>query len=284
MELLRALGSLAEPPTAVGHEVTEALDLGPPPEAPSHSELFDRQLPPYASIYLGPEGMLGGEARDRIAGFWRALDLTPPDEPDHITTMLAFYARLCELETQADQDQAALAWRRSRVAYLWEHLMSWLPMYLARVSDVGSEFYVRWASLLTAALRSEAAALPEPDRLSLHLREVAPPADPRAEGLEAFERSLLSPVRSGFILSRSDLARAARTHGLGMRMVERARVLRTLFGQDSAATLEWLAAEAVEWTARHAEWTDVAPSLAEFWTGRAADTAALLQELRIEDR
>jgi len=97
VELFRALGSLAEPPAADRSGIADALDLGPLPDPASHSDLFDQQLPPYASVYLGPEGMLGGEARDRIAGFWRALDLTPPDEPDHITTMLAFYARLCEL-------------------------------------------------------------------------------------------------------------------------------------------------------------------------------------------
>ena len=90
MELFRALGSLAEPPAAVGREIADALDLGSLPDPAAHSYLFDQQLPPYASVYLGPEGMLGGDARDRIAGFWRALDLTPPGESDHITTMLAF--------------------------------------------------------------------------------------------------------------------------------------------------------------------------------------------------
>ena len=34
------------------------------------------------------------EARDRIAGFWRALGETPPPEPDHLTLMLASYAEL----------------------------------------------------------------------------------------------------------------------------------------------------------------------------------------------
>lgn len=280
MELFRALGSLAEPPAAAGRGIAEALELGSPPDPTSHSHLFDLELPPYASVYVGSEGMLGGEARDRIAGFWRALDLTPADEPDHITTMLAFYARLCDLEVEADRDEATLAWRRSRVAYLWEHLMSWLPMYLYRVRDVGAPFYTSWASLLAEALRREAAALPEPDRLSLHLRELPPLADPRKEGLDAFVRSMLASARSGLILTRSDLGRAARSLDLGLRIVERPRVLQTLFSQDSAATLEWLIAEADEWTVRHGEWGDIAPTLARFWTGRAVDTKVLLQSLQ----
>jgi len=283
VELFRALGSLAEAPASDGGAIAEALELGALPDAASHSDLFDQQLPPYASVYLGPEGMLGGEARDRIAGFWRALDLTPPEESDHITTMLAFYARLGELEAEADPGVATAAWQRSRVAYLWEHLVSWLPMYLARVSDIGSPFYVEWADLLADALRSEAISLPEPDRLPLHLREAPAPVDPREEGLEAFERALLTPVRSGFILTRADLGRAARTLDLGLRLVERPRVLRTLFAQDSGATLDWLAAEADAWTHRHREWLDVAPLLAEFWTGRATRTSMLLGSLRDAD-
>ena len=52
--------------------------------------------PPYASVYLGPDGALGGEGADRAAGFWRASGLTPPAEPDHLTALLALYASLGE--------------------------------------------------------------------------------------------------------------------------------------------------------------------------------------------
>ena len=96
MEIFRALGALLEPPSP-GHErLAAALELGPLPPAADHTDLFDFQLYPYASVYLGAEGMLGGEARDRIAGFWRALGLTPPPEPDHLAVMLGLYAGLCE--------------------------------------------------------------------------------------------------------------------------------------------------------------------------------------------
>jgi TorA maturation chaperone TorD len=60
----------------------------PGPQAHEHTEVFGLQLYPYASVYVGPEGMLGGEARDRIAGFWRVLRLTPATEPDHLATLL----------------------------------------------------------------------------------------------------------------------------------------------------------------------------------------------------
>jgi hypothetical protein len=40
--------------------------------------------PPYAAVYLGAEGGFGGEAADRVAGFWRAIGVPPPG-PNQIT-------------------------------------------------------------------------------------------------------------------------------------------------------------------------------------------------------
>ena len=113
MELFRALAALAEPPDRAGVErLAAALGLGDLPAASEHTEVFVFQLAPYASVYLGAEGMLGGEARDRVAGFWRALGQAPPAEADHLTLMLALYARLSEFEAgEADAARRA-GWRR----------------------------------------------------------------------------------------------------------------------------------------------------------------------------
>src|SRR5215210_4054397 len=96
MELFRALAMFAEPSVEGSARVAEALELGQPPAESEYTETFLFQLYPYASVYLGAEGMMGGEARDRVAGFWRALHLTPPAEPDHLSVMLALYAELVE--------------------------------------------------------------------------------------------------------------------------------------------------------------------------------------------
>src|ERR1051325_176249 len=121
MELFRALAVLAEPPTEEVAPVAEALELGALPGADEYTELFVFQLYPYASVYLGAEGMLGGEARDRISGFWRALspETTPPAESDHLAFMLALYAHLCELAE--DESDGRGDWKRARKAFLWEH-------------------------------------------------------------------------------------------------------------------------------------------------------------------
>src|SRR5947209_19489328 len=110
MELFRALAVLAEPPERPEvARLAELLDLGKPPSASEYTETFVFQLYPYASVYLGAEGMLGGEARDRVAGFLSALGLAPPHEPDPPSTLLATYAQLSapeEDEGGTDEDES----------------------------------------------------------------------------------------------------------------------------------------------------------------------------------
>src|SRR5207244_505396 len=93
-EVLRALAVLCEAPAPGQERVAAALGIAPAPRADEWAELFLFELPPYASIYLGAEGMIGGEALDRVAGFWRALGLEPPPEPDHLAALLGLAAAL----------------------------------------------------------------------------------------------------------------------------------------------------------------------------------------------
>lgn len=278
MELLRGLASLIEPPGEESARLAKLLGLGPLPESAVQTDLFLFQLYPYASVYLDEQGQLGGEARDRIAGFWRALDLTPPAEPDHLTLLLAFYSQLCEAQTTAKAEDRH-RWRHARAAFFWEHLISWLPPYLDKVIDLAPPFYCDWAELLAAALATEGSELPTPTQLSLHLREAVGIHDPRRESSEDFLEALLSPVRSGFILVRDDLLRAGRDLGLAVRAGERRYVLKALLGQDDESTLQWLASEAGRWSAMPVGRFGSATAVAAFWRERAGETAALLESL-----
>ena len=279
MELFRALAVLVEPPDRPGAaRVAEALGLGELPEASAYTNLFVFQLYPYASVYAGPEGMLGGEARDRVAGFLAALGHAAAPEPDHLALLLGAYAGLSEAEASA-VGRRRESLRGARRALLWEHLLSWLPAYLDKVEQAGPRFYRRWAGVLRAALDAEAGELGAPAALPLHLREAGPLADPRDSSAEEFLKTLLAPARSGLILVRDDLARAARELGAGVRAGERLFALRSLMGQDAAGTLNWLAAEADRWHARHLGRRDAHGALAEWWAGRASSTARLLRAL-----
>lgn len=283
MELFRALAVLAEAPTVETERVVEALELDGLPTADEYTELFVFQLYPYASVYVGAEGMLGGEARDRVSGFWRALSQTPPAESDHLAVMLSLYARLCELAVDESDEVRRGVWERARKAFLWEHLLSWLPVYLTKLAELASPFYRRWGEVLMKALLSESLAVGQPESLPLHLRVSPALVDPRSSNdVGEFLQSLLAPVRCGMILTRADLSRAARRLNLGTRIGERAFILRALFGQNTSGMLEWLAEEVKLWTKRHQSHRDTLGAVAQAWEEKALAAAKLLHELRQE--
>ena len=278
MELLRVLGRLAEPPDDDHDRLTRLLHL-PSVDDAAFTDLFVLQLYPYASVHLGPEGMLGGIARDRVAGFFRSLGVNPPAEPDHLAVLLGAAADLADREREATDQDTTAAWRRSRAALLWEHLLSWAPPYLDRVAAHGGP-YAPWAELLLHVLRQQAETVGPPAELPLQLRAAPGLDDPRtAEGdADQLLDQLLAPVRTGIVLTRSDLVRAARDLGAGARIGERRYVLSALFSQAPADVLAWLAAEADRRATAHARhsWTEQA---ATFWRERAAATSVLLASL-----
>jgi TorA maturation chaperone TorD len=237
--LLRALAALSEAPGATSGALAQALELDAAPTAAEHTDLFVLQLHPYASVHLGPEGMLGGDARDRVAGFLRTLEVVPPPEPDRLAVLLTAYAELVALDeagaTRADHARRVL---------LHEHIGSWVGRLLARAVELGSATHRRWAQLTIATLADELAALGEPPVLPAALREASALDDPRTGDTVSFVPALLAPSRSGLVLARADLARAAGEMGLGARVGERAYALRALLAQDATATLAWLASEA----------------------------------------
>lgn len=273
-DLFRALGVFAEPPGPAHPRLAAALGL-PQPSRSDWTEAFVVQLVPHASIYLGPEGMLGGEAADRVAGFWRALRQPVPTDPDHLTSLLGLYATLVDSEVvEADQPRRLL-WRQARTALLHEHLLSWLPTYTTALLEVGPEPFAQWAELLRAALESEVAEVGVPQRQSIHLSDV-PPLSATAERLQDWLGELLAPARSGVVITRADLGGAARRTGLALRLGDRRRMFGVLFDQDPSATLGWLAGHAQIWANRHGADQPIAGPIATFWADRALATAAQL--------
>jgi TorA maturation chaperone TorD len=273
-ELCRTLAAIGAAPGPATARHAELLGLERPPTPAEHTELFTFQLYPYASVHLGPEGKLGGVARDRIAGFLRALEVVPPPEPDHLIVLLDAYAQLIELDEGGARTRA----RHARTVLLHEHLASWLPRFTHRVAELAPEPYRRWAGLLDDLLTAESDLLGVAPTLPAHLRD-APGLDELVdEGRDAFVDGVLAPVRSGLVLARADLARAARDLDLGLRIGERAYTLAALLEQDADGTLRWLTDEARRQSgplARHAS-TD---PTARFWQQRLDSTAALLEGL-----
>jgi len=290
-ELLRALAATTVVAPPLGLAITEAAGL--PAWSPElHTRVFVLELPPYASIHLGQEGKLGGEAADRVAGTWRALGLVPPADADHLGTLLAFYAHLGEASVAAATDAARSRLAHAAAAVLFEHIWSWAPGYLDAASDYpGAD---RWAGLLLAALRREvehaarATSLPAglPAGLPAALR-LAPAPLTGDIGYPELLDALVTPVRTGFVLTQGDLSDAAGALGVGRRRGERRYVLSAMIEQDPAAVLSWLSAHALRSAGRHRRNIDEARETGNgaddvttgWWAERAASSATVLASL-----
>jgi TorA maturation chaperone TorD len=272
-ELLRALGAVADNP-ADARTAAAALGLGAV-SAAEHTRVFVLNCVPSASVYLGPDGALGGEGADRAAGFWQAIGLTPPADPDHLTALLSLYASLGEAAGQARRPATAAALARSQAALFAEHLWPWLPGYLDAVADLGVPPLTAWARLTGRAIAAEYRTQPEQAQLPLALREAPAAAGPYGP-LRDLVAALTTPVRSGIILTRHRLAAGAGQAGVGHRIGERRYTLRAMLEQDPAATLTWLGQEARRWEYRHASRAD-GDAATRWWAARAARTARFLQ-------
>lgn len=283
VELIRALGVLSEAPGPEHRSLADLLQLGGVPDPESYAATFLFQLYPYASVYVGSDGMLGGEARDRVAGAWTALGRTPPAEPDHLGALLGLYAALAE-HAQAGPDPAEKAlWGAAASGFLWEHLLAWVMPYLSRFEESAPPVYASWARLLAETLLDEGRRCGPPAVLPLHLRLAPELPDPRDSGSDAFLSGLLAPAVSGLVLTRADLARGAAEMNLGLRMGERRFALQTFVSQDADRSLEWLSREAAGWTRRHTAWSDDLGSIADYWSARARATRDLLESLGESD-
>ncbi len=271
-ELWRALGAVADNPQDA-RAATEALGL-PIPNPAEHTEVFVLNCPPYASTHLGPEGGIGGDAADRVAGFWRALGLDPPHEPDHLASLFALYGHLGEAAAQVRRPATAAALTRTRAVLLWEHLWSWLPNYLDAVSDLATQTLGAWAGLTRMALAREAQSQPGGELLPAALRDSPPPLESGCAGGDLVD-GLVRPLRSGVVLTRRSLAVIAQRAGAGYRIGERRFALRALLEQDPQAAFEALTVEAARWSARRGGSSTV-DAASQWWAKRSAHTAMVL--------
>lgn len=274
-ELLRALGAVLVTPPPGNEQIAQALGL-PVFSGVDHTEAFVLTAPPHAAIHLGPEGKLGGEGLDRVAGFWRALGLAPPEDADHLGVLLMLYAELGEAEmgTNGERGQAQL--HTARAALLHEHLWCWAPGYLSAVMALDIPSVSAWAALTSETLAQETTVTDPPDDLPLALRAAPDGLTPR-DSFDELLDALVTPVRSGVILTRRDLGQTAAALGVGYRQGERRYTLKAMLEQDKPATMRWLAGHARSWSKQHRA-TDLGWRCdpGGWWSTRAEATAEVL--------
>lgn len=264
-ELVRSLAVLADGPAPA---VSEALGLGPIDPA-DHTEIFVFQAPPYASFYLDPGGMLGGEVAARIGGFWHALGYPVPEQPDHLSALLGLHAGLAERRLAADGARRSLL-AQAGAALVDEHLHPWVGVYLDVIRSLAAPPWPEWADLVGEVMALHERGEPA---LARHLAQAPPPLDDWRD-----VRGLLTPVRSGIVVTRSDLVRCARSVGLGVRLTGRVPTLGALLDQAPHPTRSWLAGHAATWEERHRRRGSAVTD--SFWADRAGRLQSLLGEAR----
>ncbi|HEX6300412.1 MAG TPA: molecular chaperone TorD family protein [Acidimicrobiia bacterium] len=270
-DLLRTLGVFCERPSPHIAALAETLGLNAP-QAAEHTEVFLQQLPPYASIYLDPEGKIGGEARDRVAGFWRALRMTPPSEPDHLAALLGLWASILEAAGEEPKPERRRLLEHAARTLVWEHLASWLVPYLTRLGELSTGAYGDWAALVASVIEEALHGHARPE-MPVHL--MLPQEEPT--GIDDLVAFLLAPVRSGIIITRADLSHAATTLGLGMRLGERAFSLSSLLAQARRPVLTWLAEEAERQRQLYA--AGLPAAIAQAWSSRVGNTLEALRRI-----
>lgn len=277
MELYRALGSLIEPPAPEHVRLARALGLPAVPAAEQHAAVVAFQRHAYASVYLGGEGLIGGEVRDRVEGFRRALGLEEAGHAaDHLAALLS---HLALLETWRRDEtglarQALLSQARDTLA--WEYVLSWRPPYLASFRQCGSPFYEAWAVLSGRALDALCDEIDPPARLPEALRAAPAFPDMREAGVDEIVSAVLAPARSGMIVLRDDLVRMARIVGAAARATDRRTWLRGLLEQAPQEAVGWLAGHARRWAGRM---EGARPRrVAQWWSGRARRAAEALEQ------
>lgn len=302
-ELLRALGSMTIVAPPASDHIAASLGIAAFGAA-DFTDLFVLSLPPYAGIHLGPDGKLGDEGADRVAGMWRALGLGAPPDADHLGSLLLLYAELGEAADRSGVERTRRRLDHSRAALLWEHLWSWVPGYLDAASAEGDRLargpwggaaggegagrragvggagggLRSWVDLTRRVLVRETELTPGAADLPLAMRAAPTPLhvdDDYGSVLDA----LTAPARTGFILTYGDLAEAARVLGLGLRRGERRFALGAMMGQDAAATLTWLSGHARVWADRHRHRPVVAHDPGPWWEQRASLSAEVLAEM-----
>ncbi len=180
-----------------------------------HYALFNMNVFPYETVFLTEDGLLGGELSESVARAYYEGDFRTEDgeTADHIGNELAFMAFLCSVEADAREDdviQAIYYMTHLQRQFLDKHLLCWLPSLVLAIHQQGDERFSVIADLTLDLTLTHRQSLGDD---SMHPTQplTLPPApnilDNENTGLSDIAEFLLTPVYSGFYLSRDDITR-----------------------------------------------------------------------------
>jgi len=282
--------------------IPELADVVPDPfdadaAAADHYDLFGLNVFPYASFFLDASGRLGGPVTDLVRHQLQRVHLAPENEvegADHLGHELAYLALLAgaEADARADDNRAEVErMQHLQRQFLDRHLLWWLPPFVRATAQHGHPFYTALAELMWELVIDHRAALggspagaltPEPDDLPNDL------LDDESTGLKDIARFIMTPVWSGIVLSRDDVARLGRAERLPRGFGDRTQMLTNLLRSASEydgldAVLEQLGRQIGAWRGHYRSVAaDGNPlrAVAAFWQARLDTTEAVIGRIR----
>lgn len=261
-------------------------------DAGAAHERVTAEVFPYEAVFVGEEGLRGGDAADAVARTRAEVGLGEVGEPDQLGEELLLLAFLCAAEADARRDGVkaghVLAAQR-RV--LDRHLLRWLPAFVAALGGAGFPgkgvlgLYPRAAAMaLDLAVAHRAAIGPDGDAWALpEARSADELLHDEKTGLARIARHLTLTARAGGFLTAGAMARIGRGLDLPRGFGKRWQVLESLLAAAAhydavPAVLAGLDAELVRWDEgyREVEAAGLAAAVAP-WRARVAEAREVVR-------
>lgn len=204
----------------------DVLPDDPEQRAVRHQQVFGRAVPPYASVFLSADGLMGGDVAGAVRQTYDRIGFPASRtdvEPDHAGVLAAAMAYLTGAEADALRDGVAVEGIRARQGdVLAAHLVPWVGFFATAVRRQGVAEASEVAGLLEDLVVGQGGE-PEPAADAEELL-----SDPGV-GLKAVARYLLVPARSGLWLSLHDIQRLADRAELACGFGRRVQMMESLW-------------------------------------------------------
>jgi len=201
-----------------------------------HYALFGMNVFPYETVFLTEDGLLGGALSESVARAYYDPGFRSEDgqTADHIGNELAFMSFLCGAEADAREDevvQAIYHMTHLQRQFLDQHLLRWLPSLVLAIHQQMDERFSAIADLaLDLVLTHRQSLDDDPMHPTQPLSLLSAPniLDNEKTGLKDIAEFLLTPVYTGFYLSRDDITRIGRQFQLPRGFGKRHQMLTNL--------------------------------------------------------
>ena len=179
-----------------------------------HYRVLDRSVPPVESLFLGADGLVGGDIaaqarRDMLAD---GLRLTPTSSPDHLGLQLAWLSHLLGAESDALEDgraDLAEALRERQRRALDDHIFRYILPLTEAIGSIESPLYLHLMQALCAVLFDLRRTL-EAEPTQWSLPPIAQPLTHPEHGLRDIASWLCIPSRAGIYLTLPAIQRIGR--------------------------------------------------------------------------